>query len=67
METYRDLMRGTKYGPIIIPGNTLDSTFVRAVEGKVHESIKMPQNRGPLPESDVLLIHKWVAAGAKNN
>lgn len=67
MDSYIDLMRGTKFGPVIISGDINNSTLVRAVEGKVHAYIKMPKGRGNLPERDIFLIREWVKQGAKNN
>jgi hypothetical protein len=67
MESYDDLMKGTKFGPVIKAGDPESSTLVRAVEGKVDPRIRMPHGKGPLPDKDVITIHNWVAQGAKNN
>ncbi|CAK0771498.1 PSCyt1 domain-containing protein [Gammaproteobacteria bacterium] len=67
VENYNSLMRGTKYGVVIIPGNPASSTLIRAVEGKVHERLRMPYRLGPLPQRDATLIHQWVAQGAQYN
>lgn len=67
VETYADLIKGTRLGPVIIPGDPINSTLVRAIEGKVDPRIQMPHGRGPLPTQDALTIHAWIAQGAKNN
>jgi len=67
MENYNELMKGTKFGPVIKPGDATGSTLVRTVEGKVDPRIRMPHGKGPLPEKDATIIHNWVAQGAKNN
>jgi len=67
VETYAEVIRGTKLGPVIIPGDPTNSTLIRAIEGKVDPRIQMPHGRGPLPRQDALTIRNWVAQGAKNN
>ena len=66
-ETYESLMRGTKWGPVIKPGDAANSIIVSVVEGKADPRLKMPHGRGPLPEHDATIIHNWVTQGAKNN
>jgi len=67
METYDELIKGTKYGPVIKPGDAVSSTLVRAVQGKLDPRIRMPHARGPLPKRDATLIRLWVDQGARNN
>jgi len=67
LENYESLMRGTKFGPVIKPGSSIDSTLVILIEHKAHSSINMPHGQDPLPESQVKLIKQWVDQGAKNN
>lgn len=66
-ENYANLMKGTKYGPVIIPGDAASSTLVRMVEGSVDRKIRMPHGKGPLPIQDAATIRDWVSHGAKNN
>lgn len=42
--SYQDVMKGTKYGPVIIPGSSVGSTLVRLVKHEADESINMPKN-----------------------
>jgi hypothetical protein len=42
--TYQDVMKGTKYGPVITPGNSVGSTLVRLVKHQADETINMPKN-----------------------
>jgi hypothetical protein len=67
VDTYQHVMRGTKYGPVIVPGSSASSTLYRLVAGKVDPSIRMPHGRAPLPKRDVELIATWIDQGAKNN
>ena len=69
VDTYEGLMKGTKMGPVIVPGQSLNSTLNRLIEGRsgVNPSIQMPHGKVQLPEEKLVLIRKWVDQGAKNN
>jgi len=67
METYTDLMKGTRYGPVIIPGNAVASNLVILIDGKA-PNIKMPHGSLLiLPKSDRDMIKSWINQGAMNN
>src|ERR1700693_423594 len=42
MRTYQSLMKGTKFGTVIKPGDSYTSIMIQVVEGRVHSAIKMP-------------------------
>ena len=68
METYDDLMRGTQYGPMIIPGDAEGSNLVVLMEGRADPSISMPHgSMDKLPKSDIDTIRRWIEQGAKKN
>ena len=68
MRTYQSLMKGTKFGSVINPGNSFTSIMIQVVEGRVHASIKMPYGMsGGLARDKIELLKKWVNQGAKNN
>jgi len=68
MRTYKSLMKGTKFGTVIKPGDSYTSILVQVVEGRVHPSIKMPYGMdGSLAKDKIELLRKWVQQGAKNN
>lgn len=67
MENYETLMKGTKFGPVIVPGQSVSSTLARLLQGKADPTINMPHNRAPLPEDKAKIIVKWIDQGAKNN
>lgn len=68
MDSYESLMKGTRYGPMIIPGDAESSNMVVLMEGRADPSIAMPHgNRKPVPKKDILTIRKWIDQGAKNN
>jgi hypothetical protein len=68
METYRSLMRGTLYGPVIIPGNSKTSILNMLVEGRADASLRMPHElKEPLTEWQIRILQLWVNQGAKDN
>lgn len=64
---YDSIMKGTRYGPVVVPGNAISSSFYRLVAGKVDPSISMPHGKEAIPEENILKIEKWIDQGAKNN
>jgi len=68
MSSYQSLMKGTKFGSVINPGNALTSILIQVVEGRVHASIKMPYGmNGGLAKDKIETLRKWVSQGAKDN
>lgn len=67
VESYETFMRGTRFGPVINPGSSVDSTLVLLIEHKADPSINMPHNQEPLSERQVKTIKRWIDQGAKNN
>jgi hypothetical protein len=68
LRTYQSLMKGTKYGAVIKPGDSFTSVFIQVIEGRVHASIKMPYGmNGGLAKEKIAVLKKWVDQGAKDN
>jgi hypothetical protein len=67
MSTYESLMKGTRFGAVVKPGDSLTSAMIMLVEGRADSSIKMPHDKAPLPKEKIDLLKKWVEQGAKNN
>ena len=68
METYAGLMAGTKFGPVIVPGNALSSTLVRLISGKADPAITMPHGGMQLmKDQEIKTIENWIDQGAKDN
>lgn len=67
MTSYENLMKGTKFGSLIKPGDSLTSVMIMLVEGRADPSIKMPHGKESLPKEKIDLLKKWVEQGAKNN
>ena len=64
---YESIMKGTKYGPVIFPGNAISSSFYRLIAGKVDPSIRMPHGKEPISEENIAKVETWIDQGAKNN
>ena len=68
MTSYDALMKGTKYGPMVIAEDPEGSNMVVLMEGRADPSISMPHgNLDPVPQADIQTIRKWIEQGAKNN
>jgi len=67
LRSYESLMRGTKHGKIIVPGDPLTSNLMVLIEGRADPSIRMPHNERPLLKQQVEILNDWVKQGAKNN
>lgn len=67
VESYASLMKGTKFGPVIVPGDPLSSSLYRLVAGEVDKSIQMPHGKEPIPADEIATIERWIEQGAKNN
>ncbi len=65
--SYETVMKGTKFGPVVVPGDALSSSLYRLVAGKVDPSIKMPHGEQGLAEAEIATIENWIAQGATNN
>ena len=68
LTTYQDVMKGTKFGPIIKAGDSASSTLVILVEGRADPSINMPHGGRPaLSKIQTQKIRQWINQGALNN
>jgi hypothetical protein len=67
MESYDQLMKGTRFGPVIQPGQSYASTLQILVEHKADQTLNMPKDNTKLKSAQIELIGKWINQGAKNN
>ena len=68
LQSYETLMKGTYYGPVILPGDSLHSILNMLVEGRAEASMRMPHEReDPLTEDEIEVLRLWVDQGAHNN
>ncbi len=76
LKTYDDLMQGTRFGQVVVPGSPESSALYLTVAQKTAPEIHMPphhddklaQGQGvPLRDDQVETIRLWIDQGAKNN
>lgn len=67
VESYDSVMKGTKFGPVIVPGDSISSSLYRLVAGEVDKSIRMPHGKNPISDGEIATIETWIAQGANNN
>ena len=68
METYDDLMKGTRNGPMILAGDSQGSNLIVLMEGRADPSIRMPHGKAePVSKADIDTIRRWIEQGAKKN
>lgn len=67
LSSYQGLMKGTKHGAIVIPGDPLRSNLLVLIEGKAAPEIRMPHNQRPLLKYQILTVRDWIKQGAQDN
>ncbi|NQV46239.1 MAG: hypothetical protein HQ504_00505 [Rhodospirillaceae bacterium] len=67
MRTYEGVMKGTKHGPIVVPGDGFSSNIMVLIEGRAAPELKMPHGRKELNKWEKLMIRRWINRGALNN
>ncbi len=65
LNSYSNLMRGSKSGAVVLPYDAQTSKLVRRMKGI--ETPRMPKDRPSLSTSDQGLITNWINGGARNN
>jgi hypothetical protein len=67
LRTYQGLMKGTKFGPMVLPRRPDESNIVVLLSGKASPELQMPHNHKPLPACLRQNIWKWIFQGAEDN
>ena len=67
ISSYETLMKGTKFGAVIVPGDADSSSLIRLLDWRVSKEIRMPHEKKQLSICDRDLIRVWILQGAKNN
>jgi hypothetical protein len=69
LETHADLMKGGETGVAIEPGKSAESLLIKYLRGEVEKDGKRrfmpPGKREKLTPEEILLIARWIDAGAK--
>jgi hypothetical protein len=68
LSTYDLMMKGARFGPMVVPGDAEGSNIVVLMEGRADPSISMPHGqKETIPKEDIQTIRRWIKQGAKNN
>jgi len=76
VDNYDSVMKGTKFGPVVVAGSAVSSALYQVVTETVAPEIHMPphhqeslaEGRGtPLTKGEIDVIGTWIDQGAKNN
>ena len=67
LTSYAGLMKGTKFGPVVVPGQPDTSSLIALLYGRTSPKIRMPFGHKPLPSCLLSNIWTWIFEGAKNN
>jgi len=65
--THAGLMKGTRFGPMVLAGEPFMSNLMVLIEGRADKSLRMPLHGKKLTSCDKDLIRRWIQQGAKNN
>lgn len=67
LTTYEGLMKGTKFGPMVIPKDPDSSNLVWLLDWRGSLQTRMPHGKKKLSTCDRNAIRSWIREGAKNN
>ncbi|MBI2718916.1 MAG: hypothetical protein HY245_06575 [Rhizobiales bacterium] len=67
LTSYEGLMKGTKYGRMVIPGDPESSSLMRLIDWRVAPEIRMPHGKKQLSICDRDTVRHWISQGAKDN
>ncbi len=65
--SYETVMKGAKFGAVIIAGDPDASSLMRMLDWGVSPEIRMPHGKKQLSTCDRDLIRTWIFEGATNN
>jgi mono/diheme cytochrome c family protein len=67
LTSYKGIMTGTKFGPMIVPGDPDSSNLMRLLDWRTSPQLRMPHNKKQLSVCDRNDIRAWIRQGAKDN
>jgi hypothetical protein len=67
LTTYQGVMKGTKYGTMVIPGNADYSNLMWLLDWRASPQLRMPHGKQQLPIGERDTIRNWIRQGAKDN
>jgi hypothetical protein len=67
LSSYQGVMKGTKYGPMIVPGDAENSNLMWLLDWRASPQLRMPHGKKQLPPDERNTIRTWIRQGAKDN
>ena len=67
LTTYEGLMKGTKFGPMVIARDPDSSNLIWLLDWRASRELRMPHGSKKLSTCDRAAIRGWILEGAKNN
>jgi mono/diheme cytochrome c family protein len=67
LTSYASLMKGTKFGPMVIPGDPESSNLMLLLDWRAAPELRMPLGKRQLSPDDRNAIRSWIREGAKDN
>lgn len=67
LTSYQGVMKGTKFGPMVLPGDPEMSNLMRLLDWKAAPELRMPHGKKQLSSCDRDSIRTWIRQGAKDN
>lgn len=67
LTTYEGVMKGTKFGPMVIPKDPQSSNLMLLLDWRVSAALRMPHGKKRLSTCDRDSIRTWIREGALNN
>ena len=65
LSTYQGVMKGTKFGAIVSPGDPWTSNLMAVIDGRTDASITMPHSkRRAMTKEDRRILRRWIIDGA---
>ena len=67
LTSYAGVMKGTKFGPMVIPGEPETSNLMLLLDWRASPELRMPHGKKQLSSCDRNDIRAWIREGAKDN
>jgi len=67
LTTYAGVMKGTKFGAMVIPRDPDSSNLVWLLDWRAKPEVRMPHGKKKLSTCDRDAIRTWIRQGAKDN
>jgi hypothetical protein len=67
LTSYAGVMKGTKFGPMVIPRDPDSSNLMLLLDWRASPALRMPHGKKQLSSCDRSSIRTWIRQGAKDN